>query len=124
MEKEITISGKKVQFKCTGGFLIKFKELTGKDPIAAVTNIETSLGHIAKNKDGEISSADLNIDQLMTFYEIIWVLAKTANEEVGSLSEWLDEFNEFPISDILSELLDLIQKAFQSNLTLKTSKKN
>lgn len=123
MEKTIRISNKDVKFKCTGGFLIKFRELTGKDPIKSITSMENILSNLREKNKKNFSINDFELEQLMVFYEIIWVLAKTADKEIGDLFDWIDSFDEFPLADIIIELLELIQQAFKTNLTLKESKK-
>lgn len=123
MEKTIRISNKDVKFKCTGGFLIKFRELTGKDPIKSITSMENILSNLREKNKKNFSINDFELEQLMVFYEIIWVLAKTADKEIGDLFDWIDSFDEFPLVDIIIELLELIQQAFKTNLTLKESKK-
>ena len=51
------------------------------------------------------------------FYNIIWVLAKTADKKVPDPITWLDKFDEFPLLEILPELQDLILAS------IKTKKK-
>lgn len=120
MEKTLTISNKKVRFKCTGGFLIKYRQLTGDDPIKAISNLEKIMSDKSKK---EISLDEISFNDLLTFYNIIWVLAKTADDSISDLDTWISSFDEFPLADILMDLLDLIQNAFKSNLSLKESKK-
>ena len=48
------------------------------------------------------------------FYNIIWVLAKTANKKIPDPITWLDEFEEFPLFDIIPELQDLILSSMQT----------
>lgn len=42
------------------------------------------------------------------FYNIIWVLAKTADKKIPEPITWLDGFDEFPLFEIIPELNDLI----------------
>ncbi|MDO5027443.1 MAG: hypothetical protein Q4E50_06400 [Tissierellia bacterium] len=124
MGKVLIIAGKQVKFKATGGFLIKFRNLTGQDPIKAISNLEITMGEInfrSKNKNSHLDK--VNFEQLILFYQIVWVLAKTADREIGDLEDWIDSFDEFPIADILVDLVDLIQQAFKTNLTLRETKK-
>lgn len=118
MEKTLTISGKPTVFKCTGGFLLRYRELTGRDPIRDVAGMEELSG---KGKDIDISS--LSTDDLMLLYNIVWVMAKTANPDLPDMLDWVDSHDEFPIADIFTDLTDLVAKAFQSNLTMRFSKK-
>lgn len=118
MEKTLLISNREVRFKCTGGFLIKYRQLTGDDPIKAISNLEK----LSKNKKAFIE--DLSFEDLLTFYNMVWVLAKTADDSIGDLEDFVSSFDEFPLADILIDLLELIQNAFKSNLSIKESKKN
>lgn len=127
MEKTLNINGKNIKFKCTGGFLINFRALTGKDPIKSISLLSDILDKSQKKNteaiDNNFDINDLSIEDLQTFYEIVWILAKTADKEIPDLNEWLNDFDEFPIADIITDLLDLIQQAFKSNLSLREPKK-
>lgn len=39
MEKTIMIDGNSTKFKCTGGFLIRYKQLTGRDPFRDIMSM-------------------------------------------------------------------------------------
>lgn len=122
MEKTIDISGRPVQFKCTGSFLLKFKRLVGKDPIKSIIKLNDILPKGNKNgKSIEINK--FTIDDFELLYEIAWVLAKTADDTIPDMIDWIDSFEEFPIADIIVELVELLQKAFSSTLTMNNKKK-
>ncbi|WP_316246313.1 hypothetical protein [Sutcliffiella horikoshii] len=65
----------------------------------------------------QIKTLDMEV-----FYNICWTLAKTADKNIPEPIDWLDEFEEFPIMDIMSELQELITKSFGT--TKKKSRKN
>ena len=134
MEKVINVAGQQVRFKCTGGFLLLFRQLTGKDPIKAITDLDSILSkkkeEAKKKEEGELEdkvlkdfAEDLSFQDLYIFYEILWVLARSADSTVGDMVEWVNSFDEFPVADIIVECLELIEAAFKSNLTLKNAKK-
>ena len=122
MEKTLVIDGRKVPFKCTGGFLLRYKELTGSDAIKDIYEINLALSggkkekeekgkekQEEKEKDIDLSKFDINV-----MYNLVWVLARTADPEVPDLLTWLDSFDDFPIFTVFSDLRDLIIGAFQS----------
>jgi len=122
MEKTIKISGKEVRLKNTGSFALRYKEQFGKNPISEI------MGMLNVFKDINLESSDPleNMEQLRkidfdVFYNVVWALAKTADKSIASPMDWLDEFEEFPIMDILPEVMDMILQSFTSTME---SKKN
>ena len=51
----------------------------------------------------DISSLDLEV-----FYNLAWALAKTADPSIPTPMEWLDTFGEFPLTEIIPQVIDLI----------------
>ena len=117
MEKTLVIDGKPILFKCTGGFLLRYRELVGQDPLRDIVKIQDL------SKDGNLDVTDLTVDDLDTLYNIVWVMARTADPEIPSLVDWVDSFNEFPLADIFVDLIELFTFAFKSNLTMRGPKK-
>lgn len=70
-----------------------------------------------KKKPEDIELKDLETLDFEVFFNIAWVMAKTANPSIPEPLEWLDQFEEFPIADILPQLQDLLEA------TLQTTKK-
>lgn len=97
MEKTLTIDGKKVRFKATGGTMLRYKMQFGREYLADCAE----LSKLEKSKN--IKDLDFT-----PFYRIIWVLAKTADPEIPDLLEWLDGFECFPVLDIVEQLGDII----------------
>ncbi|MGG3924903.1 hypothetical protein ABET51_02715 [Metabacillus fastidiosus] len=116
MEKTIEIDGKEISFKSTGGSAIRYKAQFGKDFFAEVVKLN-SLEKLTKIDTEDFKPEDLEGLDTTFFYNVAWVFAKTANKEIPDQLAWLDSFDEFPIMDIMPDLMELVTAA------LKTKKK-
>lgn len=114
MEKIITIDGRPVQFKSTGAFLLRYKAQFGRDALADIYKLQQAID--GKGQIQNIDALDLEI-----FYDLVWTLAKTADPTIPPPMEWLDEFSEFPLMDIMPQLMDMIFSCLSS--TAKSKKK-
>lgn len=117
MEKTMVIDGKEVRFKSTGATALRYKAQFGKDYFTEILK----MGALEKIDVGEdwskIDPKDLDALDFEVFYNIFYTMAKTADPSLPDPLTWLDQFDTFPILDILPELQDLITSS------LKTSKK-
>jgi len=115
LEKTLTIDGKQVLFKSTGGTARRYRNQFGEDLFADLMKMSP----LMEMKEKGLSTADLNREALQiidfsVFENISWALAKTADPEIPDPDTWLDGFDEFPIMDIFPELQDLIEKSLQT----------
>jgi len=101
MEKILTIDGRQVRFKSTGAFLLRYKAQFGRDALRDIFKLQDAVD--SKNRIKNIDALDLEV-----FYNLVWTLAKTADPSIPPPLEWLDEFSEFPLMDIIPEIIDLI----------------
>lgn len=111
MEKTIIIDGKEVHFKSTGSMVLRYKAQFGKDFFSELLK----MGALEQLKNPKkIKAKDLEGLDFEVFYNMAWVMAKTADPSIPDPLSWLDEFEEFPMFDILPELNDLIMSTLQS----------
>jgi len=113
MEKILNIDGKQVKFKSTGAYLLRYKAQFGRDAIKDMIRLTDSY---------DVSTNSLKVDDafdLDIFYNLIWVLAKTADPSIPPAIDWLDGFEEFPLSEIIPEVMDLIMSCMQSSIKKK-----
>lgn len=112
MEKTLTIDGKEVRFKSTAATTLRYKTQFGKDLFADLMKMYPLMQLQEKGMDTDnLDYQTLQHIDFEVLYNIIWVLAKTADKTIPEPLEWLDEFSEFPVMDILPELQDLITKS-------------
>jgi hypothetical protein len=112
MEKILTIDGRQVKFKSTGAFLLRYKAQFGRDALQDILKLQGAIDN--KNQIKNIDTLDLEV-----FYNLIWTLAKTADPSIPPPLEWLDEFSEFPLMDIIPEIVDMIFSCLTSTVESK-----
>ena len=78
MEKTIEIDGKQVSFKSTAATPLRYKAQFGRDYFSEILKME-ELTKIKKTKNQAETLAKIDFN---TFYNIIWVLAKTADKKI------------------------------------------
>lgn len=113
MEKTIVIDGKEVRLKSTGATALRFKAQFGKDYFAEIMKLNVLKKLEGKNID-ELSYEELDKLDFEVFYNVVWVMAKTAIKEIPDPLTWLDSFDEFPIIDIIPQVQDIIIATIQS----------
>lgn len=110
MEKILTIDGRQVKFKSTGAFLLRYKAQFGRDAIKDIYKMievfdeETNL------------ITDIDALNLEVFYNLVWTLAKTAEPSLPPPLEWLDTFSEFPLIEIIPELMEMMFSSLKSSI--------
>jgi hypothetical protein len=112
MEKILTIDGRQVKFKSTGAFLLRYKAQFGRDALQDILKLQGAIDN--KNQIKNIDALDLEV-----FYNLVWTLAKTADPSIPPPLEWLDEFSEFPLMDIIPEIVDMIFSCLTSTVESK-----
>lgn len=109
MEKTIIIDNKEVNFKSTAATPLRFKAQFGKDYFAEIVK----LNKLNKFKDASDNFEALENADFEIFYNLIWVLAKTADKSIPDPMTWLDGFEEFRLFEIIPEVQDLIAASIQ-----------
>lgn len=111
MEKTIEIDGKQVRFKSTGATALRYKTQFGKDFFSEIYKMEGMQKSLKSRKSDAEKLANIDFE---LFYNIAWVLAKTADNKIAEPLTWLDSFDVFPVLEIIPELNELIMANIQS----------
>lgn len=110
MEKTIEIDNKNIRFKSTAATPLRYKAQFGKDFFVDIMKLSSIEGLNSKKFNlKKIDKLDFEV-----FYNIIWVLAKTANKTIPEPMTWLDGFEKFPLFEIIPELQDLILASIET----------
>ena len=74
---------------------------------------------MAKFAGKDLNPADLDALDFDIFFNIAWIMAKTAEPTIPEPMEWLEGFEEFPMIEIFPELQDLMITSLQGTATKK-----
>src|SRR3954453_21585246 len=113
MEKTITIDGKEITFKTNGATPMRYKAQFGKDYFKEILKM-APLEKLAKKRREDIVAKDLEVLDFEVFYNIAWIMAKTANPSIPEPMEWLEQFDEFPMAEVIPELQDMLLSSIQT----------
>lgn len=111
MEKTILIDGQKVNFKSNGATALRYKAQFQRDLLKDIF----SLYPLSKIGSKNFKVEDLEGFNSDVFYNIAWTMAKTASPAIPEPLEWLEQFDEFPIIEIMPEMQELLQTCLQSS---------
>lgn len=113
MEKTIIIDGKEIRFKTNGATPLRYKAQFGRDYFQEILKM-APLQNLSKKKKAEIIAKDLEALDFEVFYNLAWIMAKTAEPSIPEPIEWLEQFDEFPMAEIIPELQDMLLASIQT----------
>ena len=120
MIKTINIDGKEVKFSTNAYFANIFKNQFGYDILTVIMPlvsealkgldelyIRQETEAIMPSTIGELLENVYSLE-MVDINNFIWSLAKMADPSIDEPIKWYSQFNEFPVIDILKELLEII----------------
>jgi len=112
MEKSLPIDGQMIRFKANGATPLRYKAQFGKDYFKDILKM-APLMKLKKKKKEDLEAKDLESLDFEVFYNMAWIMAKTADPSIPDPLSWFDQFEEFPLIDILPDLQDLMASTMQ-----------
>ena len=106
MEKIINIDGRDIRLKSNAALLLRYKMQFGKDALGAIMKMDE-----ATKSDGIIDADKLDTE---VFYNLLWVMAKTAEPGIAPPLEWFGEFESIPFNETVQTISELLQACLQT----------
>lgn len=140
MEKTIIIGDKEVKLSNNVAWTMEYKDQFNKDVVESLmpivsTLIETVTTIISDTGKTEIDIKDIaDAVQGRTFeltlplmqlgltdsvVNVVWAMAKAADPKIDPPKQWVRQFDEFPLDEIVPEVAQLILKGFTSSKNLE-----
>lgn len=141
MEKIIKIGDKDVRLNNNVGWTIVYRDQFGKDilPVimpfitALIEGISTIISEA--ETDGELTSTSIaealsgrTLDVVLPLYQaefvdlvinVVWAMAKHADGTIEPPKNWVRQFDNFYLDEIIPELYELVVRGFASSKNLK-----
>lgn len=117
MEKVINIGATPVRLKTNGNALRIYKRDFGRDLIPDLFSIYGD----KKDLEGVNSGASVDVEKLNpeALYNITYTFAKIADDSIGTLDEWLESLDSFPLVDVANEVIPFVVECISTDATVK-----
>lgn len=135
MEKTITIDGKEVRFKASASFPLIYKANFNVDILTIIMPLLSEViggaeGMFTEDsfKDGSLVLTPETIStalegvyslELIDIMNLLWTMAKCADDEIPEPMKWFGQFDEFPIVDIAIQVFPMLFSSLLSKKKLK-----
>lgn len=141
MIKTVKFGNKEVQLNNNIGWTLIYRDQFGTDIVPSLMPMlagmldivsgivreaddknEISLEKLAALADGDVlTNAMIHIggSEFVDFVHIVWALAKNADDSIPEPSEWVKQFDEFPVDVIGPAVAKLVFKGMMSSKNLK-----
>lgn len=114
LTKEIMIDEKPVKFRSSAMVLRIYRIAFKRDIMQDLVKLKASY------KENIEEGADFEVVDLEIFENIAYVMAYHADNSIGTVTDWLDNFGTFSIYEVLPEILGLW---IENEMTTVESKK-
>ena len=136
MEKIVTISGHDVKLSNTVAWTMEYRDQFNKDIVPSImpliaSGLEAITSVVAETKGDSFTVADIAeaisgraVDILLPMFQvefvdiivnIVWAMAKAADESIEPPKRWVRQFDEFPLDEVVPVVYDLVLKGFISS---------
>lgn len=110
MEKIIKVGKYEIPAKSNAGILLTYKRNFKEDALQEVVKLASLNSETLEGLDTDV------------FFKLLWVLAKTANNDIPPLDIWIGDFDIDPITFIMESVDDVLEMVF-SNLEVTQKKR-
>lgn len=134
MEKVVKIGSQEVRLNNNIGWTMEYRDQFGKDIIPAIMPAIAALlegvSAIVANSDGEVTFKDIaeqiegramdivlplfQIEFVDVIINITWALAKCADENILPPRQWVRQFDDFYLDDVIPAVYELVINGFMS----------
>lgn len=109
--------GKQITLRSSAATAIIYKNQFNSDFFADMIRLSKVFEGLDKNEKEDLSKLtyeDLDHLDMTILYQITWTFAKNADNSIGDLVSWLNQFDEFPLFEIMGVVTELLGTLFNT----------
>lgn len=119
MRKTIKIDkGKEIKINTSWNWAYIYQEYFGHDIIPdlvpAIDAFISMFNGLVAGEEIDQDRYDLYGLEITTVTNVVWALAKNADDDIPDIREWLDQFDIFPMDIIVPEVVDALATSMMS----------
>lgn len=140
MKKIIKIGDKDVELSNSVAWTMEYRDQFNKDIVPAIMPLIASamegvssvlaetgtdikdvkaIASAIEGRSMDILLPVFQVEFVDTIINVVWAMAKAANENIEPPKRWVRQFDEFPLDVIVPEVFELIFKGFVSSKNLE-----
>jgi hypothetical protein len=108
LQLKTTDGMKDFTFSSSGAMFIYYKRQFGREYF---NDLKSFAAYVDGKTDDE-ALTNLTTEQIVNLMRFAWIFAYNEDKDIPELEVWLEQFEEFPIVEILDNLTDLMVSNF------------
>lgn len=110
MRKTVTIDGREIKLVSNGATPIFYKQEFGSDFFADLIRLTKSMEGMAGKDMLAMTYEQIDNLDLTLFFNVVYILAKQGDKNLNDMTDWLEDFDEFPIMEIIPDIMEILQE--------------
>jgi hypothetical protein len=131
MQKTIKVGDKEVKLLSSGATPIFYSNFFGRDffkDLSEVIKFADTAQKANSADSDDVSNLQAAIEifgsgTMLRFYDFLWIYAYNADRNIPTLDEWLEQFEVFPIVDIMGDIIEMMMSSISTKKGSGTSTK-
>lgn len=108
MDKTITIAGKSVPLRKTGGTILRYKRQFGREFLSDLQKIAVLRAQLTPETTPEQRTQIVLSTETEWMYDILFIMAQQADPTITDELEWLDRFDDFNVWHVFDQVMPLL----------------
>ena len=108
MDKTITIAGKSVPLRKTGGTILRYKRQFGREFLSDLKKIADLRARMTPELTKEENTQIVLSAETEWLYDVIFIMAQQADPTITDELEWLDRFDDFNVWQVFDQVMPLL----------------
>ena len=108
MDAKITISGREIPVRKTGGTVLRYKRQFGREFLQDMQKILVLRSKLTPETTAEQKAEIVLSTETEWMYDILFIMAQQADPSITDELDWLDSFDDFNVWSVFDQIMPLL----------------